>query len=674
MAVSPFPRRWNQSFVLLTIALFLFYLSRYTSLYPFGVPSLRVGRNVAAQTGRPFRPGKKFRWEDLATKYPVEKLAVVPGAEDATMLPRVQFDFARKGSGVVGGSEEVRATRAARKTKIKEAFERCWDAYKKYAWTRDEVGPLSGGYKDTFGGWAATLVDSLDTLWIMDLKEEFWEAVDAVAKIDFRASTIDTINVFETTIRHLGGLLAAYDLSGEERLLEKATELGEMLYVAFDTPNRLPKARWNLSKAARGRPQTADSTILLAELGSLTLEFTRLSQLTGDMRWYDAVHRITELLHEQQNATRLPGMWPMVIHGAKGDATLHASFTLGAMADSTYEYLPKMYALLGGAGGAESRFKKMYEAAVETATHNMLWRPMTPESADILFSGTVMAKAKDDVRFDSESQHLTCFVGGMFALGGRLFDRPGDVELGVRLADGCAYAYKAFPSGLGPEIFHMHPCPKSSSRPDFPGSVMVPPRNGDNDDDDDDHDDGASFPISLFPPCHWNESLWHEQVLLRAGTSGQTSTSAETYVAENRLPPGFTKIDDHRYMLRPEAVESVFILYRITGRQDLPDVAWQMWEAIEWNTRTAIANAALADVTQGLPPVAADGTGRGAGGNGAAAAAAAARVRLMDSMESFWMAETLKYLYLVFCDEDVLGLDEWVFNTEAHPLRRVVAR
>ena len=45
---------------------------------------------------------------------------------------------------------------------------------------------------------------------------------------------------------------------------------------------------------------------------------------------------------------------------------------------------------------------------------------------------------------------------------------------------------------------------------------------------------------------------------------------------------------------------------------------------------------------------------------------------LSDEMESFWMSETLKYLYLVFGDPEgrQLSLDDWIFNTEAHPLRR----
>jgi len=42
----------------------------------------------------------------------------------------------------------------------------------------------------------------------------------------------------------------------------------------------------------------------------------------------------------------------------------------------------------------------------------------------------------------------------------------------------------------------------------------------------------------------------------------------------------------------------------------------------------------------------------------------------LDEMESFWLAETLKYFYLLFSTPDVISLDDWVLNTEAHPFRR----
>lgn len=89
----------------------------------------------------------------------------------------------------------------------------------------------------------------------------------------------------------------------------------------------------------------------------------------------------------------------------------------------------------------------------------------------------------------------------------------------------------------------------------------------------------------------------------------------------------------------------MFILYRITGEVALQDQAWKMFSAISNHTRTAIAHAALDDITVTIPPKA-------------------------DRMESFWLGETLKYFYLIFADPDLISLDKYVLNTEAHPFKR----
>lgn len=178
----------------------------------------------------------------------------------------------------------------------------------------------------------------------MGLKPDFEDAVAAVNAIDFSTCTLTELNVFETTIRYLGGFLAAYDVSDRQypTLLQKAWELGHMLYAAFDTPNRMPVTRWNFKDAAAGAKQEAADMALSAELGSLTLEFTRLSQLTGDGRFFDAAQRITNVFDEQQGRTRLPGMWPVAVNAKDLDFTAWNSFTIGGMADSLYEYLPKV--------------------------------------------------------------------------------------------------------------------------------------------------------------------------------------------------------------------------------------------------------------------------------------------------------------------------------------------
>jgi mannosyl-oligosaccharide alpha-1,2-mannosidase len=69
------------------------------------------------------------------------------------------------------------------------------------------------------------------------------------------------------------------------------------------------------------------------------------------------------------------------------------------------------------------------------------------------------------------------------------------------------------------------------------------------------------------------------------------------------LPKGFTTAKDPRYILRPEAIESVFVLYRITGQDRYQDIAWNMFEAIANGTATDIANAAVTDVTTEIRPL-----------------------------------------------------------------------
>jgi mannosyl-oligosaccharide alpha-1,2-mannosidase len=467
---------------------------------------------------------------------------------------------------------------------VRNAFVRCWESYKKHAWLHDELMPVTGGAKDPFGGWAATLVDSLDTLWIMGLEAEFYDAAAAAVQLDWHNTTESGINVFETTIRHLGGLLGAYDLSGEPALLLKARELGDMLYMAFDTPNRIPPF-WLTFEDVKAGTQVAGTHDPSASPTSLSLEFTRLAQLTGDAKYYDAIDRIRAFLERTQDETHLPGMWPTMID-FQNEKVTDNSFSLGALADSLYEYLPKMYIL---SGGLEPSYQTMYQKAAETIVDNILFRPMLPGKENILFPGTTFVH-NDGVSIVPEGQHLSCFVGGMFAVGGRTFSDDEHVRIGEQITRGCAWAYQAFPTGLMPEIFNLIDC-------------------------------------KSLDGCEWDKKRWEEE--------GDAS-----------LTEGFRNARDPRYLLRPEAIESIFVLYRVTGKEDLREVAWTMFQKIMIATDTPLGNAAVKNVT------------------------VEGEAEKEDSMESFWMAETLKYFYLIFSPSDVISLDEFVLNTEAHPLRR----
>lgn len=185
--------------------------------------------------------GDRIHWKKHPERYPIDATDIILLPTNPPIkIPQIQFNFGLESS----GDRKVREERLAA---VKESFVHSWKGYKDHAWLRDEVAPLSGGWRNTFGGWAATLVDTLDTLWIMGMKEDFAHAVQAVEKIDFTTTEESVLNVFETTIRYLGGFLSAYDLSEGKYtiLLTKAIELGDMIYSAFDTPNRMPMTRWD---------------------------------------------------------------------------------------------------------------------------------------------------------------------------------------------------------------------------------------------------------------------------------------------------------------------------------------------------------------------------------------------------------------------------------------------
>jgi mannosyl-oligosaccharide alpha-1,2-mannosidase len=112
------------------------------------------------------------------------------------------------------------------------------------------VKPRSGGFQDTFNGWGATLVDSLDALIIMGLDDELELALEALDEIDFTTTASKQVPVFEIIIRYMGGFIAAHDLTEGKHpvLLKKAVELGEMIFNAFDTHNRMPQMRWDWMK------------------------------------------------------------------------------------------------------------------------------------------------------------------------------------------------------------------------------------------------------------------------------------------------------------------------------------------------------------------------------------------------------------------------------------------
>ncbi|RUS19085.1 glycoside hydrolase, partial [Jimgerdemannia flammicorona] len=99
-----------------------------------------------------------------------------------------------------------------------------------------------------------------------------------------------------------------------------------------------------------------------------------------------------------------------------------------------------------------------------------------------------------------------------------------------------------------------------------------------------------------------------------------------------------------------ETIESIFYFYRFTGKGVYREMGWHLFQSINKNCRARSGYSGLRDVTQFHKHH--------------------LEQNWDDTQESFFFAETLKYLYLLFSDDPkLLRLDQWVFNTEAHPLR-----
>ena len=149
---------------------------------------------------------------------------------------------------------------------------------------------------------------------------------------------------------------------------------------------------------------------------------------------------------EPQGLESPPGSW-------------REDFTIGAMADSIYEYLPKQHMLLGG---LVTQYKTMYDLASDAMTKHLLFRPMVPGEEDILVLGTASTTAYPDIsgnmQLTPEQQHLLCFAGGMYAVGAKIFNREADLDIAAKLTDGCVWAYNATTTGIMPEAFLMMPC------------------------------------------------------------------------------------------------------------------------------------------------------------------------------------------------------------------------
>lgn len=221
---------------------------------------------------------------------------------------------------------------------VKAEFLHAWNGYKKYAWGHDDLKPLSKTYHDWYPQpLLMTPVDALDTMLIMDLKDEAANTQQYIlANLSFDKDV--EVQNFEITIRLLGALLTNYQLTGDKRFLLLAEDLGNRLLPAFGSPTGMPYRYVNLKTG-----KTRDPKSNPAETGTLLIEFGTLSKFTGKPIYYDKAKRALVETFKRRSKIGLVGEWINVETGEWVNTDSHIS---GAI-DSYYEYLLKCWLLFG---------------------------------------------------------------------------------------------------------------------------------------------------------------------------------------------------------------------------------------------------------------------------------------------------------------------------------------
>ncbi|KAF2502572.1 putative 1,2-alpha-mannosidase [Lophium mytilinum] len=353
---------------------------------------------------------------------------------------------------------------AKRAQAVKDAFTFSWNGYKTYAFPHDELYPVSNKFGDSRNGWGASAVDALSTALVMELSDVVNEIIEYVPTIDF-SKTSTEVSLFETTIRYLGGMLAGYDFlkgplsgiakneSNVDALLAQAKNLANVLSFAFDTPTGIP-----FNDLYLGNRSHIDSFQGLATTGTLILEWTRLSDLTGNQTYAELSQKAESYLLNPQPASSSP--WPGLLGYSINVTTGQFQDDFGGWiggADSYYEYLIKMFVY------DPTRFKE----------YSTYWSTVADSTIAHL---TTHPKTRPDITFVAEyngktliesSQHLACFHGGNFLLGGTVLKEQKYINYGLDLVDGCRATYASTATGIGPEVFGWNASAVPTGQKDF---------------------------------------------------------------------------------------------------------------------------------------------------------------------------------------------------------------
>jgi len=484
-------------------------------------------------------------------------------------IPKEVAEMGDQGAPKIQGGEDPDEIARQRREHVKGMMRHAWDNYVTYGWGRNELRPVSkrGHSASVFGSspMGATVVDALDTLYIMGLDEEFERGKKWVTEnLDMNQLTGD-VSVFETNIRYVGGLLTAYAFTGDNIFKDKAVHIVDKLLPAFDTPTGIPYALINMKSGnAKNFGWASGGSSILSEFGTLHMEFSYLSDITGNPVYKKKVEKIRRAVKEVERPKRL---YPNYLHPKTGKwGQQHTS--VGALGDSFYEYLLKEWLR---SGKRDEEAKLMFDEAAKDIEDYLIQK--SPGGL------TYIAEWKYG-RLEHKMDHLACFAGGMYGLAA---DEENDnnserwMNIAREITNTCHESYDRADTKLGPEAMRF-------------------------------------------------------------------SDSIEARAL---------KQNERYYILRPETVESYFLMWRLTKDPKYRDWGWEMVQALDKHCKAEAGYSGIRNVYQ----VASGGWQD-----------PAVNANQDDVQQSFFLAETLKYLYLLFSDDDLIDLKQWVFNTEAHPL------
>jgi len=312
------------------------------------------------------------------------------------------------GAAALSGATALKAASARTSTEwhalaedVKAQMAWSWDLYRAHAWGKDEIKPVTGTFSSfplKAGHLGLSLIEALDTLWLMGLDSRFQDGVDWVkATLDFDVD--GEVSVFETSIRLVGGLLSAHLACGDPVLLAKARNLADRLLPAFETPTGMPYRFVNLKTGAVSQPVTSP-----ADIGTYLPEWGTLSRLTGDPRYAATAKKAAVAVFERRSKLGLVATQIDVLTGEWRSRRA----TIGSYCDSFFEYLWDSWQLFG-----DRDCKRMYDVCTAAILkHQQVWKDGNLWFADVDYgTGEVVT---------SEQDELASFYGGLLGQGGAM--------------------------------------------------------------------------------------------------------------------------------------------------------------------------------------------------------------------------------------------------------------